>query len=69
MVSQYEKQLDNLMRREVSRGDFLKFMGIALLGVIGVTGFFKNLQKAMLPEAAGKNRSVAAGYGRSAYGR
>jgi hypothetical protein len=69
MVDQYKQQLDGIMQREISRGDFLKFMGAALLGVIGVTGFLKNIHEAVPSHVAVKKQLASAGYGRSAYGR
>lgn len=67
MVNQYKQQVDGLMQREVSRGEFLKFVGVALLGLVGVVGFFKNIHQALPPDKANKNQS--GGYGGSAYGR
>ena len=69
MGDQYKNQLDNIMQREVSRGQFLKFVGAALLGVVGVTGFLKNLHGVVPAQTVPKSHSVSAGYGRSAYGR
>lgn len=69
MVNQYKQQLDGIMQREVSRSEFLKLMGVALLGFVGVIGFFKNLHEIMPPQTTGKNRSTPGGYGGSAYGR
>ncbi|HEY5549585.1 MAG TPA: hypothetical protein VIK37_00010 [Candidatus Saccharimonadales bacterium] len=66
MVGQYREQLDVMMQREVSRADFLKFTGIAILGLIGIAGFFKNLNGLMPPKT---NDNKSRGYGRSAYGR
>lgn len=65
MVGQYKEQLDVMMQQEVSRADFLKFTGIALLGLVGVVGFFKNLNGLMNPRTPDKS----GGYGRSVYGR
>ena len=69
MVPQYKKQLDAMMRRELSRGEFLKFIGVALLGFVGVIGFLKNLHEVVPAQSSAKNHSVSGGYGRSAYGR
>lgn len=69
MVNQYKQQLDGIMQREISRGEFLKLVGVALLGFIGVIGFFKNLHEIMPAQAPSKNHSAPGGYGRSAYGR
>ncbi len=68
MVDHYRQQLDNMMQREITRADFLKFMGIALLGLFGVIGFLKNLHEIVPAQKTAKHR-IAAGYGHSAYGR
>lgn len=69
MFDQYRQQLDAMMQREISRAEFLKFIGIALLGFIGVIGFIKNLHEIVPPQRPVKKRQVAASYGRRAYGR
>ncbi len=69
MIDNYRQQLDNMMQREITRADFLKFVGIALLGLFGVIGFLKNLREIAPAQTTAKNRSVGAGYGNSAYGR
>lgn len=69
MVDQYKKQLDGIMQREVNRGEFLKIVGIALLGLVGVVGFLKNLHDIAPAHPANKNQPVSGGYGRTAYGR
>ena len=69
MVNQYKRQLDTVMQREVSRGEFLKFIGIALLGLIGIAGFLKNLHEIVPAQTATKSQLSSTGYGRSAYGR
>ena len=58
------------MQRQVSRGDFLKYIGVAFLGVIGVVGFLKNLHEIVPGKDNTSNQvSGGAGYGRSPYGR
>ena len=69
MVSQYRQQIDNLMRHEVSRGQFLQYTGMALLGFVGVIGFIKSLHEVVPAKASIKKRSSSSGYGGSAYGR
>ncbi len=66
MDGHYKQQYEGIMQREVSRVDFLKYMGVALLGVVGIVGFLKNLHEAV---HTGDKQSGANGYGRSAYGR
>lgn len=69
MVNQYKQQIDGVMQREVSRSEFLKFVGIALLGLIGIAGFLKNLHEIVPSQIADKKQPVPSGYGQSAYGR
>lgn len=57
-----------LMQQEVSRKEFLRYVGIALLGVIGVTSMLQNLNKS-LGEHATPTQKPSTGYGVSAYGR
>lgn len=69
MVNLYKQQLDNVMQREVSRSEFLKLVGVALLGLIGIVGFLKNLHEIVPSQAVAKNHSTTGGYGGTAYGR
>lgn len=62
------RQLDDLMQAQMSRGEFLKYAGVALLGIVGVTGLLRNLHHA-LPAQRQSSPKFAGGYGRSAYGR
>lgn len=62
----YKKQIDGIMAREVSRGEFLKFVGVGLLSFVGVIGFFKHLHEAVPNNSTAKK---SGGYGRSPYGR
>ena len=66
MVPQYKQQFDAMMQRELSRSEFLKFVGMGLLGFVGVIGFFKHLHEIVPSQSSHKN---SGGYGRSAYGR
>ena len=68
MSNQYVKQIDNILKQEVDRAQFIKYTGAALLGMMGITSFIKNLHKSVQPSPkAITNRT--AGYGKSAYGR
>jgi len=69
MVEQYRQQLDNMMQREISRAEFLKIIGVILLGLTGIVGFLKNLHESVPVQKAPKARQAAPGYGHSAYGR
>ncbi|TAN10767.1 MAG: hypothetical protein EPN45_06265 [Rhizobiaceae bacterium] len=62
------RQLDELMQSEMSRGEFMQYIGVTLLGLIGITGLLKNLHHA-LPAQKQSMQKFAAGYGRGAYGR
>lgn len=62
------RQLDDLMTAQMSRGQFLQYVGVALLGLVGVTGLLKNLRHS-LPAQRQQLPKFAAGYGHGAYGR
>lgn len=68
MVDQYKNQVDGIMQREVSRVDFLKYVGVAFLGIVGVVGFIKNLHE-VVPAHSSEKKHTSSGYGGSAYGR
>lgn len=65
MFDQYQNHVDNIMQREVNRGEFLKVVGVALLSFIGVVGFFKNLHEGV----SGNSSKKSSGYGNSPYGK
>ena len=69
VIDQYKQQLDSMMKREVSRGEFLKIIGVSLFGLIGITGFLKNLHEVVPAPTTGKDHPASGGYGRSVYGR
>lgn len=69
MVSQYKTQIDGIMKREVTRNEFLSIVGVLILGFIGVIGFFKNLHESIPTHRIGKNQAVPVGYNRGAYNR
>lgn len=66
MVSWHK--VDELMQQEVSRKDFLRYVGIALLSLIGVATMMQNLQKS-LNDHGSPSQKTATGYGASVYGR
>ena len=68
MVDQYKQQVDGIMQREVSRGEFLTYVGVAMLSLVGVFGFIKNLHD-IVPAHPNNKQIAAGGYGRSPYGR
>lgn len=68
MSNQYLKQVDNILQHEVSRGEFIRYIGVAFVGMLGVTHFIKNLHDNVKP----KQQTItqrSSGYGKSAYGR
>jgi preprotein translocase subunit Sss1 len=67
MPNQYQNQLEDILQRKLSREEFLKFSGVAVLGLVGFTGFLKNLHKAIPGRTTFK--PVSNGYGRSFYSR
>lgn len=67
MSNQYLKQIDTILKQEVSRSDFIKYTFVALLGVMGVTSFIKNLHKSVSPSPK-TTVNRATGYGKSPYG-
>ncbi len=63
----YKKQLDDLLQQELSRAEFIKVVGLALLGVVGVSGFLKNLHRSLPGQK--NTHNLVQGYGRGPYGR
>lgn len=68
MNEKYLEKVDNILKHEVTRAEFIKYIGVALLGMIGISSFIKNLHKSVSPRPkTTANRTT--GYGKSAYGR
>jgi hypothetical protein len=65
------KAIENLLKQEMTRKDFLKLAGTTLVGVVGISNVLKNLDKFSTPEkkTASKENKVTSGYGSSVYGR
>lgn len=61
-------QFDDLMKAPMSRSEFVQYVGVAFLGVVGVTGLMRNLRHA-LPSQKQPTQRFAAGYGHGAYGK
>lgn len=62
-----KKKTDSLMSTEVNRAEFLRYAGVAILSVLGVKSFMKNLQDAA-PKQHSSAKVAKKGYGGSAYG-
>lgn len=65
------KTVENLLKREMTRKDFLKLTGATLVGIVGISNVLKNLDKFAAPEKkpAPQEEKIVSGYGSSAYGR
>lgn len=59
------EKLDKLYETEMSRYDFLKYLGVVFLSIIGVTGLLRALTQA---QGASMSTAVHHGYGSSPYG-
>lgn len=58
--------IDEFMKQEVSRKDFLRYIGIAFLSLVGIANVLKSLQANV---EGSHTDSAGAGYGMSAYGK
>lgn len=56
----------DLLQQEVSRKEFLRYAGVAVLGLIGVTGMLNSLRSI---GGTTQHQQTHAGYGASSYGR
>lgn len=65
------KTVENLLKREMTRKDFLKLTGATLIGIVGISNILNNLDKFTGPEKKPevKDQKAVSGYGNSAYGR
>ena len=60
-------KFNDLLQQDVSRKEFLRYICIALLSLIGVASMLQNLQGAV--HTSLPNEKQGSGYGTSAYGR
>ena len=67
MANQYQQQLDNIMKHQVSRSEFIKYIGVAALGIVGVTSFLRNLHESVRPSTSRPAQQLS-DYGMSNYG-
>ncbi len=61
------KKTDDLMNTEVNRAEFLRYTGVALLSLVGIHSFMKNLHDSV-PKKRSAKKVATKGYGGSAYG-
>lgn len=61
-----KNKTDDLMNREINRAEFLRYTGVALLSLVGVHSFIKNLHDS-IPKK-GSKVAKKSGYGGGAYG-
>lgn len=60
-------KFNDLLQQDVSRKEFLRYIGIALLSLIGVASMLQSLSGAA--NTATQKQTKNSGYGASAYGR
>lgn len=60
--------IQEIMQKDVSRKEFLRYVGIAFLSVIGVAAMMQNIQSSLGGSSA-KSEVRQSGYGGSAYGK
>lgn len=58
--------LNDLLQKDISRQEFIKYLGVGFLALIGVTSLLNNLS-ALHPSH--NSKKVSHGYGDRAYGR
>lgn len=65
------KTIEELLKREMTRRDFLKLTGATLVGIIGISNVLKNIDKFATPsrKPVAQNQKVDRGYGANPYGR
>ena len=61
------KNVAQLMKKEMDRKDFLKYTGGVLLAVVGVTGLLNTIFK--LSGSGSNQESQSNGYGSTSYGK
>jgi len=61
-------KVQELLQQEISRKDFLRYIGLALLGMVGVTAMLQNLTNTLSTSGKTEKKSDS-GYGMSPYGR
>ena len=63
------QKINDLMGQEVSRKDFLRYVGAGILGVIGVSKIVSSLNQNFGSQPQQLKKAATKGYGFSAYGR
>jgi hypothetical protein len=61
------KNLQSLLKKDMTRKEFLQAIGAAIVGVIGLTAFLKNIDK--FAQHQTNDKVAKTGYGSSPYGR
>jgi arginine exporter protein ArgO len=57
------------MQQEISRKEFLRYVGIAFLSLFGVAAVLQNLSNTLGQPSKKVEKKESSGYGYSAYGR
>lgn len=60
-------KIQELLQEEISRKDFLKYIGLALLSMVGVASFLQSLASNFSKSTTAKKE--IGGYGSTPYGR
>ena len=60
--------MQELLEQEVTRKDFLRYLGLAFVSLVGISALIQNLQQSLAP-TSNKPRSSGVGYGATPYGR
>ncbi len=61
-------KIHELMQQEISRKEFLKYIGVALLSLLGVAAMLENLTNTLGQSSKHHNKEQK-GYGHSPYGQ
>lgn len=57
------KNIQELLKRELTRKEFLQVTGLMLLSIVGISGILKNMNNSLSPQAKKSDD-----YGESSYG-
>jgi len=63
-----KQRTSDLMNHQLTRAEFLAYVGAALIGVAGIGNFLKHLNN-IAPSQSASAKAKTNGYGSSAYGR
>lgn len=66
----FARSLDDILRQEVTRAEFIKLVGIAAISIFGVTSIFSNLSQRtyVVKKSATGQRIAQRGFGTRKFG-